>query len=59
MKKLHWRIARLPRRALIDLLDEAAGVGCVDERTTDDLRGEVGALFDAGTISLEEIREYA
>lgn len=53
--KLVATIADLSRDELIDVLDEAVGVGIVDERDTDDLRAEVRALYERGVVTAETI----
>jgi len=52
-------IKNFSRDALIDLLDEAVGVGCRDEDDEDSLRKEVQEQFTAGNISREAILDLA
>jgi hypothetical protein len=47
------------RDTLIDLLDDATGVGCRDEDAEDSLRDEVKAEFVRGNISRETILDLA
>lgn len=51
------KVGRLSRAALVDVLDEVAGVGCVDERSTDDLRAEVERLTKEGLVTEKVLRD--
>ena len=59
LKQLGPAIRKLTRNDLVDLIDEADGVGCWDEASMDRLREEVSRLFSEGMIAEESILEIA
>jgi hypothetical protein len=59
LKQLGPAIRKLTRNNLVDLIDEADGVGCWDEASMDHLREEVSRLFSDGMIAEESILEIA
>lgn len=53
--KLIAVIGDMNREELADVLDEALGVGCLDERDIDDLRAEVQTLYVQGLVTSETL----
>lgn len=53
--KVYAVIRDMTRNELIDAIDNALGVGCLDERDTDSLRDEVRSLYQDGKIAGAEI----